>query len=258
MPPEPAIHGSRPVRRSDLRAGLRELGVRPGTVVFAHVRLSALGWVVGGVESVVRALLDCVGPLGTLATVGSWDDIPFRLGRWPRFPERLRTWPNARRSAHPDQRVIAVGSLAEHLTADHPLDDSFGPGSPFARLAEVDGDVLMLGAPLGALTLLHHAEALARVPGKRRWSYRLPFATDSGVEWRTLHDIDVDRGPFPYDGDCVAAVAAAALEAGVGVTGRIAAAPSHLFPAADLVTFAVEWLEKRFRAPAPTRGRTPA
>jgi aminoglycoside 3-N-acetyltransferase len=262
---------SRPVRRSELQAGLRALGLRPAQLVFAHVRLSSIGWVVGGVETVVLALLDCLGPHGTLATVASWDDIPFRLARWSpawrrayldempgfdpehsqanpaygRFPERLRTWPGARKSGHPDQRVVAVGPLAERLTADHPLDDSFGPDSPFARLGPLGGHVLLLGAPLRSLTLVHHAEAIARVPAKRRWTYRLPFATERGVEWRWLHDIDTERGPFPYDG--VGVVGAAALAAGVGASGRVGAAPSHLFPAEELVKFAVGWLE---RAPA--------
>jgi aminoglycoside 3-N-acetyltransferase len=239
-----------------------------------HARISSLGWVVGGAETVVRALLDCVGPEGTLAAVASWDDIPFRLDRWPpawrdayleempgfdaehsqanpdygRFPERLRTWPGACKSAHPDQRVVAVGRLATWLTAEHPLDDSFDDGSPFAGLVEAEGCVLLLGAPLASLTLVHHAEALARVPGKRRWTYRLPFATDRGVEWRTLRDIDVVEAPFPYSEDGVEAVAAAALAAGIGTKGHVAGAECHLFPAAELVSFGRAWLEDRFGA----------
>jgi aminoglycoside 3-N-acetyltransferase len=244
--------------------------------VFVHVRLSSLGWVVGGVETLVRALLDCIGPSGTLATVASWDDVPFRVDRWApawrqayleempgfdpehsqanpaygRFPERLRTWPGARKSGHPDQRVVAVGPLAERLTAGHPLDDSFGPASPFARVAGLDGRVLLLGAPLSSLTLVHHAEAVARATCKRRWTYRLPFATAHGAEWRTLHDIDTDVGPFPYAG--VGEVAAAALAAGIGTTGQVAGATCHLLPARKLVRFGVAWLEERFGDRAPT------
>lgn len=240
--------------------------------MLVHASLSSLGWVVGGAETVVRALLDAAGPAGTLAAVASWDDIPFRLDRWPpawrqayleempgfdaefseanrdygRLPERLRTWPGAWKSGHPDQRVVAVGHLAEWLTSSHPLDDSFGAGSPFARLVEVGGYVLMLGAPLRSLTLLHHAEAIASVPTKRRWSYSLPFATSDGPEWRTLHDIDVDRGPFPYGKAGIAAMAGAALAAGIGVRGQVAAADCHLFPAVNLVSFAADWLEQRF------------
>jgi aminoglycoside 3-N-acetyltransferase len=275
------------VTRSELAVGLRSLGVREGTVLFAHVSLSALGWVVGGAETVVRALLDCVGPRGTVATVASWDDIPLRLDEWPderrrayleempgfdsehsqanpaygRFPERMRTWPGARKSAHPDQRVVAVGRLAEWLTAEHPLDDSFGPGTPFARLVEAEGHVLMLGAPLRSLTLLHHAEAIADVRPKRRRSYVLPLAAEGAPpSWHTLHDIDVEYGPFPYEQvieggedplEGIAAMAAAALAAGVGVRGEIAGARCHLFPAVELIAFATAWLEVRFGGREP-------
>jgi aminoglycoside 3-N-acetyltransferase len=272
------FHDVEPVRRSDLTADLEALGVPRGGLLLAHVGLSSLGWVVGGAETVVRALLECVGERGTVAAVASWEDIPLRLEEWPgrwrqayldempgfdpehsqansrygRFPERLRTWPGARGSAHPDQRVVAVGRLAEWLTSEHPLDDSFGPGTPFARLVEADGHVLMLGAPLRSVTLLHHAEALAQVDGKRRRTYRLPL--EGGV-WRTLSDIDVEYGPFPYEGtdplEGIAAMAAAALEAGVGAKGRVAAAECHLFPAAQLVSFATAWLEERFGARSP-------
>jgi aminoglycoside 3-N-acetyltransferase len=293
MPTEDAVRTLRAVRRSELTTGIRRLGLPEGEPVLVHASLSSLGWVVGGAETVVRALLDAVGGSGTLAAVASWDDIPFRLGHWPRpwrrayleempgfdpewseanraygrFPERLRTWPGARKSGHPDQRVVAVGRLADWLTADHPLDDSFGPGSPFARLVEANGHVLMLGAPLRSLTLVHHAEAIASVPSKRRWSYTLPFATARGTEWRTLRDIDVDRGALPY-GDVieggedplvgVAAVADAALVGGVGVRGRVAGAECHLFPAAELVSFASRWLEESFCASRAPRASSAA
>jgi aminoglycoside 3-N-acetyltransferase len=213
--------------------------------------------------------------------VASWNDIPFRLRHWPddwryayleempgfdsehsdanprygRVPERLRTWPGAQKSGHPDQRVVAVGAMAGWLTREHPLDDSFGEGSPFARMVEARAQVVMLGAPLRSLTLLHHAEALARVPAKRRWSYDLPFAVDGRIEWRTLHDIDVDAGPFGYEAvvdggrdplEGLSAIAEAALRAGIGTSGEVGGARCHLFPAAELVWFAQRWLEDRF------------
>src|SRR3954452_9573902 len=123
------------VRRSDLARDLRAAGVREGTILFVHSSMRALGWVVGGPETVVRALLDAVGPDGTVAAGASWCDIPLRLDemlperrrayreempgfapdhseanpRYGRLPERLRSWPGSFKSAHPDQRVVAVG-----------------------------------------------------------------------------------------------------------------------------------------------------
>ena len=42
------------------------LGVRTDDVLMVHSSLKSLGWVIGGEVAVVQALLDAVGPLGTL------------------------------------------------------------------------------------------------------------------------------------------------------------------------------------------------
>ena len=55
-----------PVTRASLAADLGRLGVRPGSVLLVHSSLSALGWVCGGAQALVEALLDALGPDGTL------------------------------------------------------------------------------------------------------------------------------------------------------------------------------------------------
>jgi aminoglycoside 3-N-acetyltransferase len=109
----------------------------------------------------------------------------------------------------------------------------------------------MLGAPLETVTLLHHAEAIAPVPGKRTVTFEIPVATPAGVERRTYTDIDTSRGAYPYErlglpGDEFAVMAAAALEAGIGTTGTVGQATCHLFPADGLTRFAVGWLRRHF------------
>jgi aminoglycoside 3-N-acetyltransferase len=273
-PPQPAA-----VTRSALAADLRRLGIREGGVVMVHTRMSAIGWVVGGAETVVRALLDALGPEGTLAAYASWEDHRYRVEEWPpehraayaaeppvfdpatseavrehgRVPERLRTWPGAARSAHPEASVVAVGPRARWLTERHPADDGYGPGSPFARLVEAEGQVLVLGAPLDTVTLLHHAEAIARAPGKRMVTYRVPVAAGGRVRVREFTDIETSEGAFAYERlglgeDAFAAIARAALEAGIGARGVAGDARCHLFPAPALAAFAVAWMEERFGA----------
>ena len=93
----------------------------------------------------------------------------------------------------------------------------------------------MLGAPLSTLTLLHHAEELARVEPKKLVHYSCPVKTASGVEWMEIDDIDTSLGAFPYqqvvgDRDGFEVIAEEALAAGVGVTGRVGESNSHLFP----------------------------
>ena len=55
-----------PATRGSLTADLELLGLRAGMTVLVHTSLSALGWVVGGEQTVLRALRDAVGPTGTL------------------------------------------------------------------------------------------------------------------------------------------------------------------------------------------------
>jgi aminoglycoside 3-N-acetyltransferase len=109
----------------------------------------------------------------------------------------------------------------------------------------------MLGAPLDTVTLLHHAEAIARVAQRRRVTYRVRMATTGGVEDRTFDDIDTGEGAYEYatlglGDDAFAVIAREALAAGAGTRGRVGEGESHLFEAAPLVAFATAWLEERF------------
>src|SRR3954468_465300 len=172
----------------------------------------------GGPETVVRALLDAVGPNGTVAAVASWCDIPLRLDemspehrrayreempgfdpehseanpRYGRLPERLRSWPGSFKSAHPDQRVVAVGPRGGWLTHPHPLDDSFGEGTPFARLVEAGGQVLMLGGPAAVAHAASSRGSHRRRPAQTTPHILAPLRRERGSTWRTLHDIDVE------------------------------------------------------------------
>jgi aminoglycoside 3-N-acetyltransferase len=64
------------VSRSRLVRDLRGLGLEPGGVAMVHCRMSSLGHVAGGAETVVRALLDASGPGGTIMSYTGWQDEP--------------------------------------------------------------------------------------------------------------------------------------------------------------------------------------
>jgi aminoglycoside 3-N-acetyltransferase len=266
------------VSRSRLARDLASLGLVPGGVAMVHCRMSALGRVVGGAETVVRALFDALGPDGTLMAYTGWQDEPpddlgdldeetrriyieehpaydprVALSRRDhgRIPEALRTWPGASHSGHPEAGVAAVGPLAEALTASHPYDDAYGAGTPYARLIELGGQVVMLGAPLDTVTLVHHAEAVAEVPGKRRVSYNMPVIVGGERIWRTFSDIDTADGALPYvrilgKEDYVEHIARLALATDAGMSRPVGEATAHLFDARGLVEYAVGWIERNF------------
>lgn len=256
-------------------------------MAMVHCRMSAVGSVVGGAETVVRALFDVLGPEGTLVVYTGWQDEPpdnldelddetkrVYLEEHPaydprvalarrdhgRIPEALRAWPGANHSGHPEAGVAAVGHLAEAITTGHPYDDAYGAGTPYARLVELGGRVVLLGAPLDTVTLVHHAEATAEVSGKRRVSYSSPVAGDSGERaWRTFSDINTSEGALPYERvigerDYVEHIARAALAAGAGWSGTVGEVTAYLFDARRLVEEAVGWIERNFAAKGPVDG----
>jgi len=63
-------------------------------------------------------------------------------------------------------------------------------GSPLAKLVEAGGQVLLLGAPLDRLTILHHAESLVDSPEKRMARHVIPVREGGEVVWREVFDHD--------------------------------------------------------------------
>lgn len=273
-----------PVTRSRLVADLLGLGVDRGGVLMVHASMSRLGWVVGGSQTVVEALLEAVGPHGTLMAHAGWEDNPFHLAEWPeswqrayleemppfdpaksearreygRLPERIRTWPGSWRSSHPLGSFVALGARARDITADQPPEDPYGRGSPLGKLVEADGQVLLLGAPLNTMTLIHHAEAMARTVDKRHVSYRLPVDEAEGVRWREFHHLDTSDGAtLSYEAltgsDQVGFIAGELEAAAIGAQAKVANAGSHLLSARGFTRFATDWFERR----GPRPGSSP-
>jgi len=262
------------ITETQLVKDLQGLGLKPGDTVMLHASVKAVGWIVGGPDVIIQAILDVIGPQGTLMMYAGWEEAPYLtialeegrgeayLAECPAFdPERsranrkwsilteyLRTWPGARRSDHPEASVVAVGAKAAWLTKDHPLHYPYGPGSPFAKLCEAGGKVLLLGSPLNAVTVLHYAETIAEIPDKRIVRYRMPILREGKRVWVEIEDIDTGEGIVEghSNEEYFAEIVREYLASSKGRAGTVGAASSYLFDAAELVRFAVRWLERSF------------
>jgi aminoglycoside 3-N-acetyltransferase len=238
--------------------------------------MSRVGRIMSGPDTFIAALRDAVGPDSTILAYTDWDGAydamldgdgrvpPAWRAHIPPFDpaasravrdngilaEFIRTTPGARRSGNPGASVAAIGARADWLTADHPLDYGYGPGSPLAKLVEAGGKVLMAGAPPDTMTLLHHAEHLARIPDKRVRRYEVPLATPDGIVWRVVEEFDTAVAVVPaLADDYFIKVVEVFLATGQGTQGAIGEAPALLVDASAICSFAVAWLEQRFSIP---------
>lgn len=157
--------------RDQLAAGLLALGVRPGGVLLVHSALRSLGLPADlpRAEIAVSGLLEALGPAGTLlmpalsyASVSARQPV-FDAARTPScvggLTEYFRTRPGTLRSVHPTHSVCGTGPRAAELLAGHQEDATpCGAHSPFARLPEVNGQILFLGCGLRPNTSLHAIE----------------------------------------------------------------------------------------------------
>jgi len=158
-----------------IASDLRRLGLVEGGLVMVHSSLSALGHVPGGPETVVRALLQAVGAEGTLLMpalsyrhVGPNQptfDVRHTPSNVGAIPEHFRTRPGTVRSIHPTHSVCGVGPLVDRLFARHDQDRTpCGANSPFRRLPDFDGRILMLGCGLRPNTSMHAVEETVSAP----------------------------------------------------------------------------------------------
>lgn len=267
------------VTRDGLAADLRAAGVEPGETLIAHSSLSALGWVCGGAVTVVQALLDALGPDGTLVVpsqTGQLSDpalwahppVPEEWWEWIRasmpaydprttptrgvgvIPETVRTWPGALRSGHPQTSFAAIGPAAAAILADHAPDCRLGERSPLARLEEAGARVLLLGAGYESCTSFHLAEYRIRSP-------LVEVGRPGPDGWEVVTEVSIDADRFDELGWD--------FERDHGVArGKAGAADVRLFPVADAVAYAERWLplhrprEEEISGPAHlgTRPRT--
>ena len=232
---------------ASLAADFVQLGLRPGTIVMVHSSLGHIGWTDGGPATVIEALLEVLGPQGTLVlpaespqlgTPGNKDvfdpqTTPTTMGA---IPEAFRSYPGTRRSNHPLSSVCANGKCAEEITAVHALEFCEGRGTPFEKLYELDAWTLLLGVGFNRCTSLHYAESL--VPNRRTMISRFPVIENGVRVWVEKLSMGTDNGThFPIAGQRF-------VDRGYVRSGKVGNATALLFSTRRLVDFAEQYFRE--------------
>lgn len=261
--------------RAQLVRQCAELGVVRGDLVMVHASLRAVGPILGGPDELIAAIVEAVGPSGTMMVyVG--DQSPFDdLGRGlytdeeerfirdccPPFDphssrasrdfgalaECFRTHPGVRCSEQVGARMAAVGAHADALLRDHALDYGLGEGSPLARLCELGGKVLLLGSDLDNTTLLHYAEAVAPIADKRVVRIEVPLLRGGEKVWVEVEEFDSSAGIKDWPERFFATIVEAFVAQGKARSGPVGGAASLIMGARELVEFAVPMMVETAR-----------
>lgn len=254
------------VLKQDILTAFQSVGMKPGQSIEVHTSLSSMGYVCGGPQMVIEALLETVGESGTiLMPTQSWKNLDPTCGvhwgepeawwqiirdNWPAYDKRItptntmgavaemfRTWPGALRSDHPARSVAAWGKHAEYLTQDHDLSNIFGEGSPFGKLYELDGYVLLIGVGYDKNTSIHLADVRAEYPGKHLCTEHSAVMENGKRVWKAYDTLFVDGEDFVQIGEAFEA------EYPVG-KASLGSAVIRFMNQRDLVDFAVAWIGK--------------
>ena len=131
------------VVKQDVLDALANVGVKKGQTIMVHTSLSSLGFVCGGAQIIIEALLETVGDEGTIMMPAqSWKNLdptagvhweepeewwPIIRENWPAYhkditptntmgavAEMFRKWPGTLRSDHPARSVAANGKHAQY------------------------------------------------------------------------------------------------------------------------------------------------
>ena len=182
--------------RKTLAEDFRRLGIREGMNLLVHSSLRRIGKVEGGADAVIDALLDVLGPEGTLMMSAVSGNVNpgqpvFHVRNTPATVGTLvnvfMRRPGVVRSLHPVHSIAAYGPKAEFFTAGHlEARTPWSPDSPYGKVMRNRGFILFLGTNFTCNTCLHALEIEARVPGLHTRESSPLYICDAEGRWHTI------------------------------------------------------------------------
>jgi aminoglycoside 3-N-acetyltransferase len=152
-----------------VRSILQHAPIERDGVLVVHSAFRNLGHQGYRVENLIEALIDGLGPQGTLVMPAmSWRIVTPANPRFDELTteshvgiiaETFRRSYATRRSIHPTHSASGIGPAVPTLLSRHHADDTpVSANSPYGLMRDYDAWVLCLGVNFERITAIHHAE----------------------------------------------------------------------------------------------------
>ena len=185
--------------QSEFAEGLRHVGVERSSVVLVHSAMRTFGHIVGGAGTAVEALLETLGPSGTLVTPtftfaheAEADPVidpksdPSEMGA---ISEATRRHLHSQRSVAFRHSFAAIGRRAEVITQTDPALSPFDLRSSFGVMLSLNTQILLFGMTYSSSTSHHFAEWVCDVPYRHTISMTLKVrGTDGSIIKQPMMD----------------------------------------------------------------------
>lgn len=246
--------------KTSLKNQLKALEIKEGAQIMVHSSLKSMGWIAGGAQAVVEALMETVTDSGTIVMPSQsadnsdpvyWMEPPIPenwhaelrqelpaydphltpLRGMGKIAECFHRLPQTIRSPHPAHSLMAWGKDAAEWMREHPLDDSFGERSPLAKMMEAEVQILLIGVDFDTCTALHYAEFAQE--DRTTSPQGAAILLDGERVWQKFDCVDMDSDRFPdiakdFPGEIK--------------TGTLGQAEVKLTAMRPLVEFGIQWL----------------
>ncbi|KAA0959070.1 AAC(3) family N-acetyltransferase [Planococcus sp. ANT_H30] len=248
--------------KTTIKHQLRQLGIVAGDALMVHSSLKSMGWIAGGAQAVVEALLETITEAGTIVMPAqSTDNSDPSYWMQPPVPENwhqpireqlpafdphlsglrgmgkiaecFHSHPATIRSPHPSHSFAAYGKQAAEWMSEQPLEDSFGEKSPLAKMLQVDVKILFIGVGFDSCTALHYAEFVQE--NRPTIPQGAAVLKDGKRAWQTYDCVDMDSDRFPE--------IAKAFPGNIS-EGLLGQAETRLVDMKPLVEFGIDWLRE--------------
>jgi aminoglycoside 3-N-acetyltransferase len=239
-----------------IKEDLQSAGLSAGDLIMAHCSFKPLKTAGLSPDNVIDAILEIIGPEGTLMTptftysyAGVWNAMPYNPDTSAGIEngiisETFRKRPGVLRSGHPTYSAAALGKHAEFLTANREFCSPLGKGSSYGDALNLGAKILLIGVGNNRNSMIHHIEAVSGLPYND-----IPFRHFWGDSALVEKDGAAKKIPlvpeYPACSDNFSWLDRELVMAGIASECMICGAPSYLTDARRIRDFILEKLRQK-------------